>query len=214
MGLYVVGITGGSGAVYGRRLLQALLFLKQDVKLVVSKAGQRVLEIEEDLPFLPNDPERTPDWDAFLRSRENGIPGQNLEVFDNGNLAAPIASGSYRTDGMVVIPCSMGALARITTGVSSSLIERAADVTLKERRKLLLVPRETPLSLIHLRNMVSITEAGAEVLPAAPSFYHRPSSVNDLVDSIVSRILDRLDIDHGLSQRWTGSVMSERITRE
>ena len=120
------------------------------------------------------------------------------------SVAATIASGSYDCAGMVVVPCSMGTLARIATGVSSSLLERAADVTLKERRRLVLVPRETPLSLIHLRNMTAVTEAGAVVLPAMPGFYHRPQGIQDLVDMIAGRVLDQLGVDSGLLRRWQG----------
>jgi 4-hydroxy-3-polyprenylbenzoate decarboxylase len=124
--------------------------------------------------------------------------------FPDGDRGALPASGSQRTRGMVVCPCSMGTVAAIAAGTSRSLVERAADVTLKERRRLILVPRETPLSLVHLRNLVSVTEAGAVVIPAAPGFYHRPGRVADLVDFIVQRVLDQLDLDIEIAARWTG----------
>ncbi|MBM3946457.1 MAG: UbiX family flavin prenyltransferase, partial [SAR202 cluster bacterium] len=134
-----------------------------------------------------------------------GIAGE-LELFANDDVGASIASGSYPTKAMVIVPCSMGTLGRIANGVSSSLVERASDVILKERRQLILVPRETPLSRIHLRNMLAVTEAGAEVLPAMPGFYRRPKSVDDLVDFVVGRILDRLGLENALVKRWRGEA--------
>jgi 4-hydroxy-3-polyprenylbenzoate decarboxylase len=128
----------------------------------------------------------------------------SVTVFPDGDRGALPASGSQRTSGMVVCPCSMGTVAAIAGGTSRSLVERAADVTLKERRRLVLVPRETPLSLVHLRNLVAVTEAGAVVLPAAPGFYHRPRSVAELVDFIVQRILDQLDLEIEIAARWSG----------
>jgi flavin prenyltransferase len=129
---------------------------------------------------------------------------RSVTNFPDGDRGALPASGSQRTRGMVICPCSMGTVAAIAAGTSRSLVERAADVTLKERRKLVLVPRETPLSLIHLRNLVTVTEAGAVVIPAAPGFYHRPSTVAELVDFIVQRVLDQLDVDIQIARRWTG----------
>jgi 4-hydroxy-3-polyprenylbenzoate decarboxylase len=173
--------------------------LGQQVKLVVSPPGERVMEIEEGFRPGGSLTEREAAWRAFLGA--DGRPG-DVELLALDDHAASIASGSFQTAGMVVVPCSMGTLSRIATGSSSNLIERAADVTLKERRKLLLVPREAPLSEIHLRNMLAVTRAGAEVLPASPGFYHRPKSIDDLVDFVAGRILDRLGLQSKLSKRW------------
>ena len=129
---------------------------------------------------------------------------KHVKVFDDGDRGAAPASGSARNAGMVICPCSMGTVAAIAHGTSRSLVERSADVALKERRKLLLVPRETPLSLIHLENLAQVTRAGATVIPAAPGFYHRPTQISDLVDFVVARVLDHLDVEHTLGKRWTG----------
>ena len=202
MAVYVVGITGGSGAPYAKRALQGLLDLGQQVKLVVSQAGERVLEIEMGFRARGSLQQRASAWHDFLGVPET--PGQ-LEVLALNDFAASIASGSSPTAGMVVAPCSMGTMARIAMGASSNLIERAADVMLKERRKLILVPRESPLSEIHIRNMLTVTQAGAEVLPASPGFYHSPKTIDDLVDFMAGRILDRLGLPNTISRRWEGS---------
>jgi 4-hydroxy-3-polyprenylbenzoate decarboxylase len=189
----VFAMTGASGAPYAVRLLEVLAAQRVPVWLVVSGHGWRLLEQESGIA----------DLDA-LRRAAAGPRGRwsSVEVFDDADRGAAPASGSARTAGMVVCPCSMGTLAAIAHGTSRSLIERAADVTLKERRRLVLVPRETPLSLVHLRNMVAVTEAGAVVLPAAPGFYHRPDRIAQLVDFVVQRILDHLGIDVTLVARW------------
>ncbi|MSQ12020.1 MAG: UbiX family flavin prenyltransferase [Dehalococcoidia bacterium] len=214
MGTYVIGVTGGSGGPYARRLLQLLLALGHSVKLVASHAGEKVMEVEAGLQLAGSVGEKEGSWEAFLQPNplslfpaREGARGE-LELFANDDVGASIASGSSRTSGMVIVPCSMGTLARIANGVSSSLIERAADVMLKEHRQLILVPRETPLSRIHLRNMLMVTEAGAEVLPAMPGFYHNPQSVDDLVDMVVGRILDRLGLEHAGAKRWRGEARS------
>ncbi|MSP78864.1 MAG: UbiX family flavin prenyltransferase [Dehalococcoidia bacterium] len=203
MSIYVIGVTGASGAPYAERLLAALLRAGHSVKLVISAAGERVMAIESGLELRGSLHEKERQWKAFL-----DIPSGTgeLELLANDNYAASIASGSYRTQGMVIVPCSMGTLGRIANGVSSSLIERAADVMLKERRHLILVPREMPLSRIHLRNMLAVTEAGGEVLPAMPGFYHRPQSVDDLVNMVVGRILDRLGLENALMKQWRGEA--------
>ena len=201
MGRYVVGIAGASGAPYAKRVLQGLLAGNHEVKCVISDAGRRVLEVEEDLLLTGNTETDHPDLLSWLGVAD---PGTKLELLHHRDVAASIASGSYPTDGMVVVPCSGGTLAKIATGVSAGLIERAADVTLKERRKLILVTRETPLSLIHLRNMTAVTEAGAIVLPGSPGYYHRPESVQDLIDMIAGRILDHLGVESNLLKAWTG----------
>ncbi len=202
MANYVVGISGGSGAPYTRRVIEGLVEAGHDAKIVVTDAGRRVFEIELGIA-LTGDP--AADIQILKDNLDLGSGSGSIELFDQWNVAATIASGSYECAGMVVVPCSMGTLARIATGISSNLLERAADAALKERRKLILVPRETPLSLIHLRNMTAVTEAGAIVMPAMPGFYHLPKSVEDLVDMIAGRVLDGLGVDSNLLRRWQGA---------
>jgi 4-hydroxy-3-polyprenylbenzoate decarboxylase len=203
MAVYVVGVTGASGAPYARRLLQVLLEGGHQVKLVVTESGERVLAIELGLRLEGPLGERAEQWRSFL-GRPPGDPA--LELFHLRDMAASISSGSFATSGMVVIPCSMGTLARIAAGVSSTLVERAADVTMKERRPLVLVPRESPLNEVHLENMLRLRRAGVDILPAAPGFYHRPRTIDDLVDFVVARVLDRLRVENQLFQRWTGDL--------
>ncbi len=188
----VVAITGASGAPYAVRLVQQLVALNVPTWLIVSSHGLRLLETETDIADV-----------AALRAYVGAEAFDRVvTVFDDGDRGAAPASGSARTSGMVVCPCSMGTVSAIAHGASRSLVERAADVTLKERRPLLLVPRETPLSLIHLENLTQVTRAGAIVIPAAPGFYHRPATIADLVDFIVARILDQLHVEHRLGRRW------------
>ena len=191
----VVALTGASGAPYGVRLLEVLARNRVPVWLMASSHGMRLLQAECGIDTL----------DA-LRAATGG-DWNSVTSFPDEDRGALPASGSQRTHGMVICPCSMGTVAAIAGGTSRSLVERAADVTLKERRKLVLVPRETPLSLVHLRNLVSVTEAGAVVIPAAPGFYHRPTAVAQLVDFIVQRVLDQLDIDIEIARRWTGDAV-------
>jgi len=190
----VFAITGASGAPYALRLLQQLIAAKRRVQLVVSSHGLRLLRTESDVESIValRDHVGASGWDKLVT------------LYDDGDRGAAPASGSALNAGMVVCPCSMGTLSAIAVGASRSLVERAADVALKERRPLVLVPRESPLSAIHLENMLRVTRAGALVLPAAPGFYHRPKSIDDLVDFIVARILDHLGVDHALAQRWGG----------
>ncbi len=189
----VLAMTGASGAPYAVRLLGALARARVPVWLIVSSHGWRLLDQESGIKDLADLKRATGDW-------------KHVTVFDDADRGAAPASGSARSAGMVVCPCSLGTLAAIAHGTSRSLIERAADVALKERRKLVLVPRETPLSLVHLRNMTAVTEAGAIVLPAAPGFYHRPERIEQLVDFVVQRILDQLGIDAALVPRWGGQA--------
>jgi 4-hydroxy-3-polyprenylbenzoate decarboxylase len=188
----VVAVTGASGAPYAVRLLKSLIDAERRVSLIVSSHGWRLLRTEVSI----EDP-------AALR-KAVGDAGWDSRVtlHDNSDRGAAPASGSAITDGMVICPCSMGTLSAVSIGASRSLIERAADVTLKERRRLILVPRETPLSAIHLQNMLRLARAGAVVLPASPGFYHRPRAIDDLVDFVVARILDQLGIEHRLVARW------------
>ena len=190
----VLAITGASGAPYGVRLLEVLARNGVPVWLIASAHGMRLLEAECGIGTL----------DA-LRAATGGDWASVTPFSDDDRGALP-ASGSQRTRGMVICPCSMGTVAAIAAGTSRSLVERAADVTLKERRKLVLVPRETPLSLIHLRNLAGVTEAGAVVIPAAPGFYHRPSRIEELVDFIVQRVLDHVDLEIEIVRRWTGEI--------
>lgn len=188
----VMAITGASGAPYAVRLVEQLAFAERPVSLIVSSHGWRLLGMEAGVADI-----------AALRRRVGAARWDRaVTVFDDGDRGAAPASGSARTSGMVVCPCSMGTLAAIAQGASRSLIERAADVTLKERRPLLLVPRETPLGIIHLENMLRVSRAGAVVMPAAPGFYHGPRGIDDLVDFMVARILDHLGVEHRLSGRW------------
>ncbi len=188
----VLGVTGASGAPYALRLVRALIDLKVPTYLVISTHGWRLLRLEAGI-----------DNEKELRDR---IPGDwsGIEFVSNSDRGAVPASGSVVTRGMVVCPCSMGTLAAISHGNSRSLIERAADVTLKERRPLVLVPRETPLSQVHLRNMLEVSQAGAVVMPAAPGFYGRPESIDELVEFIVARVLDHMHIEHQVGKRWSG----------
>lgn len=192
----VVAITGASGAPYAIKLLEALLHAKRSMWLIVSEHGRRLLSTEVDIADVAALEKRlgAKDWDELVT------------VFDDGDRGASPASGSAKSSGMVVCPCSMGTLSAIAAGSSRSLTERAADVALKERRKLVLVPRETPLSVVHLQNMLRVTRAGAVVLPASPGFYHRPASVDDLVSFVVARILDQLDVEHDLTRRWSSGA--------
>ena len=188
----VFAVTGASGAPYAVRLLRALVDAKRTVQLIVSDHGWRLLQTESDIADV-----------AALQKATGGNAWKGLvTVFDDKDRGAAPASGSALTAGMVIAPCSMGTLAAIAAGTSRSLVERAADVTLKERRPLVLLPRETPLSAIHLQNMLRVTRAGAVVMPAAPGFYHRPESVSDLVDFIVARVLDQLGVENTVTRRW------------
>jgi flavin prenyltransferase len=194
----VVAITGASGAPYALKLLDALIQAKRSIWLIVSEHGRRLLATEADVTDLESLRKRVDakSWDVLVT------------VFDDGDRGASPASGSARSSGMVICPCSMGTLSAIAAGSSRSLVERAADVALKERRKLVLVPRETPLSAVHLQNMLRVTRAGAVVLPAAPGFYHRPTSVDDLVSFVVARVLDQLEVEHDLARRWSSGARS------
>lgn len=178
----VVALTGASGAIYGYRLLEKLYEMKIELIIIVSELALEILK------------------------RESGLNEKTLlrfgEVYRDEQMTAPTASGSYIFDAMVIVPCSMKTMACVANGISFSLITRTADVALKEGRKLVLVTRETPLSLVHIRNMLAATEAGAVVLPACPGFYHRPSTIEGLVDYIIGKVLDQLHLKHNLFRRW------------
>ena len=192
-----LAFTGASGMPYGVRLLECLLAAGCSVQLLYSQVAQIVARQEIGLEL----PARASEARASLQQRYATLPG-TLEVYGREEWFAPLASGSNPPDAMVVCPCSMGTLAAIAQGLASRLIERAADVVLKEGRKLVLVPRETPLSAIHLENMLRLSRAGAVILPPNPGFYHHPRHVEDMVDFVVARILDQLQVSHTLLQRW------------
>lgn len=191
----VTAICGASGSIYGLRLLKALLERETRVFLIVSSSGSAVLKHE--CGYIGGD------FESFLCSR--GLarhPGARLTVLDEHDFFTPPASGSFRHDGMVIAPCTMGSLGAIAAGLSGNLIQRAADVCLKEKRPLILLPRETPFSIIHLENMLTLARAGATLLPPSPSFYHAPQNIDDLVDTVVARILDHLGMAQNLVRPW------------
>ncbi len=200
----ILALTGASGMPYGIRLLECLIRSGAKVWLVYSRVAQIVAREEMDIK-LPSQPREAQRHFADLYGAREG----QLDVFGREDWYAPPASGSSPADAMVICPCSMGTLASIAAGLAQSLIERAADVALKEGRKLVLVPRETPFSAIHLDNMQRLQRAGAIILPANPGFYHRPQSVADLVDFVVARVLDQIGIDNDLVARW-GAPVPER----
>lgn len=192
-----LALTGASGMPYAMRLLEYLLQHGNKVYLLYSQVAQIVAKQEMDLTL----PSRSRDLETYLYKRYQAPQG-SLRVFGREEWFAPVASGSNPADAMVVCPCTMGSLAAIAMGLSDNLIERAADVMLKENRKLILVPRETPFSAIHLENMLKLARLGCVILPANPGFYHHPQTVQDLIDFVVARILDHLDIPNDLMPRW------------
>ncbi len=192
-----LAITGASGSAYGLRLLEVLIQNGRRVYLMISKAGEVVIPMETGLELSGE----TSSIEALLVERYRAADGQ-LRLFGREEWTAPVASGSNPPAAMVVCPCTAGTLSAIASGASNNLIERAADVMLKERRPLVLVPREAPLSRVHLTNMLAAHDAGAVILPASPGFYHRPDSVDGLVDQIVTKVLDQLGIASALMRRW------------
>jgi len=192
-----VAITGASGAEYGLRLVQCLLDAGRRVQLMVSKAGQVVINMETNFQL----PGRAREIQEYLSDQFNCEEGQ-LEVYGRQQWTAPVASGTNPPEAMVICPCTTGTLASVAHGICDDLIDRAADVALKERRKLILVVRETPLSSIHLQNMLTLSQAGAVIMPANPGFYFRPGEVDELIDFMVARVLDHLGVEHRLGQRW------------
>ena len=192
----VVAVTGASGSIYGLRLVEELLRADCRVVLLLTKSGLDVLRYETGLEWEGTTFERK----GLMRDYFGGT--RRLEHYGETDMFAPVASGSSAPDAVVVAPCSMGTAGRIAAGIGSNLIERTADVALKERRDLVIVPRETPFNDIHLENLLRLSRAGARILPAMPAFYHRPKKVEDLVDFVVGKILDNLRIPHKLFQRW------------
>ena len=184
----VVAITGASGVVYGIRMLEVLKELGVETHLIMSEWGAKNIKIETDKPA------------DYVRSLAT-------KCYEDDNMAAPMSSGSFKTDGMAIVPCSMKTLASIANAFDDSLVSRAAGVCIKEQRKLVLVPREAPLSKIHLDNMCKLADSGAVILPAMPGFYHRPKTMDDLIDHVVGKVLDQFNIDHGLFRRWGGQTV-------
>jgi flavin prenyltransferase len=187
----IVAVTGASGALYAKRLLETLVAANVEVLLIVSQIGRRLLRDELGMEQLDL---------AALAGRED----HTVTLLPYKDVGASVASGSFRHDGMVVIPCSNNKLAELAHGLGDNLISRAAQVTLKERRRLIIVHREMPLGMIEIKNMLELTQAGAIICPANPGFYHLPQSVDDVVNTVVARVLDLLDIPHNLCRRWTG----------
>ncbi len=194
-----LALTGASGMPYGLRLLDCLLAAGCRVQLLYSQAAQVVARQEMDLEL----PSRAADARTALLARlPAAVNPENLQIYGREEWFAPVASGSNPPDAMVICPCSMGTLAAIAQGLADNLIERAADVVLKEGRKLVLVPRETPFSVIHLENMLRLARAGASIVPPSPGFYNHPQTVADIVDFVVARVLDQVGVPHTLMQRW------------
>lgn len=193
-----LAITGASGVIYGQRLLEHLVGSDEVslVNLVLSSSGKRVLAEELGCEIRAED--------ATAVSALLGRPQEKVRVFPVRDIGAKLASGSYPVDGMAIVPCSMGTLASIANGVTRDLVHRAADVILKEHRTLVVVPRETPFNEIHLENMLKLARMGVRVLPAMPSFYHQPKSIDDLIDHIVYRVMDQFQISHAMRTVWQG----------
>jgi 4-hydroxy-3-polyprenylbenzoate decarboxylase len=196
----ILGITGASGLIYAVRALKFLLEADYAIELVASKAVYMVWQAEQETRMPPDSLQQ----EQFWRQQAGVDRTGKLTCHPWSNVGATIASGSFRTLGMLILPCSMSTVAKLAGGLSSDLLERAADVQLKEGRKLVIVPRETPFSLIHLRNLTALAEAGARIVPAIPAWYHNPQTIEDLVDFVVARALDQLDIDCVPLKRWDG----------
>jgi flavin prenyltransferase len=194
----ILGVTGASGLIYAIRAIKYLLAADYQIELVASKSTYMVFQAEDQIR-LPSEPDEQAD---FWRERAGVLTAGKLRCHRWGDVGANIASGSYRAQGMLILPCSMSTVGKLANGLSGDLLERAADVQLKEGRKLVIVPRETPFSLIHLRNLTALAEAGAAIVPACPAWYHKPQTIDDLVDFVVARALDRLDIDCIPINRW------------
>lgn len=200
-----LAFSGASGAPYGLKLLEVLINQGHQVFVLISSAARVVLDVESNIKLSGNEEKAS----AQLSERFNAQEGQ-LKVFGKDNWFSPVASGSAAPKKMVVCPCSAGTVSAIATGASDNLLERAADVVIKERGQLILVPRETPFSEIHLENMLKLAKMGVTIMPAAPGFYHKPQTIEDLVDFMVARILDHLGIEHQLMQRWGYGDMGKK----
>lgn len=201
-GKLVVGVTGASGAIYAQRFLKFAAKKFDEIFLILSAQAEQVASVELGITISRDNL----DIEKWL-----GEPFDNIRILDEKNYFTPPASGSFRHDGMVIIPCSMGTAGRIANGISNDLLTRAADVCLKERRKLILVPREMPWNLIHLRNMTQLAEAGATILPASPAWYTKPQTLEDLADTVVARVFQTLGVEQNLQQEWMEEELEERI---
>jgi 4-hydroxy-3-polyprenylbenzoate decarboxylase len=198
----ILGVTGASGLIYAVRALKFLLAAEYEIELVASKSTYMVWQAEQEIR-MPGEPDKQ----AQFWREQAGVPAQGkLRCHPWSDVGAGIASGSFRTLGMIIMPCSMSTVAKLAGGLSSDLLERAADVQIKEGRKLVIVPRETPLSLIHLRNLTTLAETGVRIVPAIPAWYHNTQTIEDLVDFVVARALDQLDVDCIPIQRWQGHL--------
>ncbi|MEY3331797.1 MAG: flavin prenyltransferase UbiX [Cuspidothrix sp.] len=198
----ILGVTGASGLIYAVRALKFLLAAEYHIELVASKSTYTVWQAEQEIR-MPGEPDKQ---EQFWREQA-GVPAQGkIRCHPWSDVGAGIASGSFRTLGMIIMPCSMSTVAKLAGGLSSDLLERAADVQIKEGRKLVIVPRETPFSLIHLRNLTTLAETGVRIVPAIPAWYHNPQTIEDLVDFVVARALDQLDIDCIPIERWQGHL--------
>ncbi|HCC68296.1 MAG TPA: aromatic acid decarboxylase [Nitrospiraceae bacterium] len=197
----IVAITGASGSIYGLRLVEELLKNSYSVHLVISTQAFGIIKIETGI-----------NWEKELKAKNQGseiekviqrhFSSSNVRYYSEYNLAAPLSSGSFKNDGMLIVPCSMKTLSGIANGYANSLIERSADVTLKEGRNLILVPRETPFNAIHLENMLKLARLGVRIIPPIPAFYHKPKDIDGIVNFVVGKILDSLGIEHNLFKRW------------
>jgi len=203
MGKYIVGITGASGSIYADRFIRQLLKYKHQVILIITEAGKKVLkqELNLDLAVLRTEEE----IESYLKGYFSVADHTgDLTYYDIGRIGAPISSGSFPVDGMIVLPCSMATVSAIARGASDNLLERAADVALKERKRLIVVPREAPLNVIHLQNLLLLAQCNVRIIPASPSFYHLPETIEELVGFFVGRIMDQLGIEHDFIKRWEG----------
>ncbi len=205
---WIVGMTGASGAVYTVRLVRALVESGRKVALVISEAARHV--IHEELGVTPKSLSRIEDLSDIFGPEII----RQVEAYSVKDFTAPIASGSYPVAGMVIVPCSMGTLGAVAAGISQNLIHRAADCIIKENRKLILVPRETPFNAIHLENMLKLARLGVRIVPAMPGFYSGAQSLDDLVDFMVGKILDQMDVEHALYPRWTGPAPKDAFSKK
>ena len=201
----ILAMTGASGAAYGLRLLECLIKAERTVYVMVSKAAQMVFATETQLEI----PTRPADMAGWFTDYYQAKPGQ-ITVFGREQWTSPVASGSHRASHMVICPCTTGTLSAVAHGNSDNLIERAADVMIKERRHLIMVVRETPFSTIHLENMLKLSQLGVTIMPANPGFYYQPQTINELVDFIVARVLDHIGIEHTLLPRWGDEKLEEQ----
>lgn len=198
---YIVAITGASGSIYADKLIRALKAAEQGINLLITDPGKLVMADELGWQW----PTENGQIQTYLREQFGYLKGNSqLQYFAYNDIGAQIASGSAKNKAMIIVPCSMSTLSGIACGASNNLVQRAADVMLKEKRPLLIVPRETPLNQIHLKNMLTLAKAGAHIIPAMPAFYQKPHTIDDLANFMVGRILDILDIEHNLFKRWTG----------